>query len=183
MTALRPAVFLDRDGTVNVEVNYLGDADQFRLLPHVAPAIRQLNETGVPVVIVTNQSGIARGYFSRAEMDAVHACMHTELAQAGARIDAVYFCPHHPDDGCTCRKPAPGLLIRAAAEMAIDLSKSVIIGDKYSDLAAGKAVGCLTVLVLTGHGAQEYRQGGVPTPDYVAGDLTDAVAWWLEKRR
>lgn len=181
MTALRPAVFLDRDGTINVEVNYLGDPAGFQLLPGVTAAIRRLNQAGLPVIVVTNQSGIGRGYYSLDAMTAVHQRMAAELAAAGAHVDALYFCPHRPEDGCSCRKPAPGLLIHAAAELDIDLARSVMIGDKFSDLMAGQAVGCCTVLVLTGHGANEWALGDHLEPDHVAADLFSAVAWWLEK--
>ena len=179
MTALRPAVFLDRDGVINVEVSYLGDPAGFQLLPGVTAAIRRLNQVGLPVIVVTNQSGIGRGYYSLDAMTAVHQRMDAELAAAGAHVDALYFCPHRPEDGCFCRKPAPGMLIQAAAELGVDLARSVIIGDKFSDLVAGKAVGCRGVLVLTGHGAEEWARGRPLEPEYVAADLFAAVAWWL----
>lgn len=181
--ALRPAVFLDRDGVINVEVSYLGDPTGFQLLPGVAVAIRRLNQAGLPVIVVTNQSGIGRGYFSAAAVDSVHQRMCDELAHADARVDAVYLCPHRPDEDCTCRKPAPGLLTQAAAELGLDLAQSVIVGDKFTDLAAGAAVGCRTVLVLTGHGAEEWQQGGAPAPDHVAAHLAAAVEWWLANRK
>ena len=182
MTALRPAVFLDRDGVINVEVSYLGDPAGVQLLPGVTAAIHRLNQAGLPVIVVTNQSGIGRGYYSLDTMTAVHQRMDAELAAAGAHVDALYFCPHRPEDGCSCRKPAPGMLIQAAAELGLDLECSVIIGDKFSDLAAGKAIGCCAVLVLTGHGADEWAQGDPLKPDYVAENLIGAVAWWLENQ-
>lgn len=178
---LRPAVFLDRDGVINVEVSYLGDPARFQLLPGVAAAIRRLNQAGLPVIVVTNQSGIGRGYYSLAAMTAVHQRLDAELAAAGAHVDALYFCPHRPEDGCSCRKPAPGMFVQAASELGVDLARSVIIGDKFSDLVAGKAVGCRGVLVLTGHGAEERARGGPLEPEYVAADLPGAVDWWLER--
>lgn len=183
MTTLRPAVFLDRDGTINVEVSYIGNPDQLVMLPGAAAAIRRLNQAGLPVVVVTNQSAIGRGYFPAAAVAAVNQRMYAELAQADAWVDAVYLCPHRPDEGCACRKPAPGLLMQAAAELNLDLTQSMIVGDRFTDLAAGAAVGCRTVLVLTGHGAEEWQQGGAPAPDYVAADLVQAVEWWLAQRQ
>lgn len=182
MTRLRPAVFLDRDGVINVEVSYLGDPADFQLLSGVAAALRRLNQAELPVIVVTNQSGIGRGYFSAAAVAAVHQRMYADLAAAGAHVDGVYLCPHRPDEGCACRKPAPGLLKQAARELALDLAQSVVIGDKYTDLAAGHVVGCRTVLVLTGHGTAELQHGTTLAPDWVAANLVDAVAWWLAQR-
>jgi len=188
----RPAVFLDRDGTLTDEVGYVNHPSRLRLLPRSAEAIRRLNAAGVPAVVVTNQAGIARGYFSQDVLDAVNATLVAQLAEAGARLDGVYVCPHHPTEGappyrarCECRKPKPGLLRRAAAELGLDLARSTMIGDKPSDLVPGREVGAATVLVLTGYGRGEWeyhRDRFAVKPDHVADDLLDAVEWALAQR-
>jgi len=190
--ALRPAVFIDRDGTLTEEVGYVNHPARLRLLPRAAEAIRRLNAAGVAAVVTTNQSGIARGYFSEATLEAVHAELRRQLAAAGAALDGLYVCPHHPTEGeppwraaCDCRKPRPGLLLRAAAELGLDLAASTVVGDKGSDLAAARAVGARAVLVLTGYGRGEweYRRAALGVePDHVAEDLLDAVEWVLARR-
>jgi D-glycero-D-manno-heptose 1,7-bisphosphate phosphatase len=185
---LRPAVFLDRDGTLIEEVNYLAHPDQVRLLPGAAEAVARLNGLGIPVVVVTNQAGVARGYFPASRVAEVHARLDALLRADGARIDGYYVCPHHPTAGvgayridCACRKPSPGLLRRAAAELGLDLGRSCMIGDKGSDLEAGARAGCRPVLVRTGYGA-----GIDPTTIPAAWDvlgiaetLSAAVGLWL----
>jgi D-glycero-D-manno-heptose 1,7-bisphosphate phosphatase len=188
----RPAVFLDRDGTLTDEVGYVNHPSRLRLLPRSAEAIRRLNAAAVPAVVVTNQAGIARGYFSQDVLDAVNATLVAQLAEAGARLDGIYVCPHHPTEGappyrarCECRKPKPGLLRRAAAELGLDLARSTMIGDKPSDLLPGREVGAATVLVLTGYGRGEWeyhRERFEVKPDHVADDLLDAVEWALAQR-
>ena len=188
----RPAVFLDRDGTLTDEVGYVNHPSRLRLLPRSAEAIRRLNAAAVPAVVVTNQAGIARGYFSQDVLDTVNATLVTRLAEAGARLDGIYVCPHHPTEGeppyrarCECRKPKPGLLRRAAAELGLDLARSTMIGDKPSDLVPGREVGAATVLVLTGYGRGEWeyhRDRFEVKPDHVADDLLDAVDWALAQR-
>jgi len=151
----RSAVFLDRDGTINVEKNYLCRVEDFEFIDGVPAAIRCLNRAGLPVVVVTNQSGIARGFYGRSEVEKLHRHVDRLLAAFGARIDAWYLCPHLPDNSsvkCDCRKPAPGLLQRAAAERGIDLARSWMVGDKPADLKAGLAAGCRSLLVKTGYG-------------------------------
>ena len=185
----RPAVFIDRDGTLTDEVGYVNHPKRLRLLPRSAEAVRRLNSAGVPVVVVTNQAGIARDYFTEDVMRAVNAELASQLALAGARLDGVYVCPHHPTEGkppyrtaCDCRKPGPGLLVRAAQEMDLDLGRSVMVGDRPSDLEVGLKVGARSVLVLTGYGLGEWeyrREYFRVTPDHVAGDLLDAVEWAL----
>ncbi len=187
--ASRPAVFIDRDGTLTEEVGYVNHPQRLRLLPRSAEAVRRLNAAGVPAVIVTNQAGVARGYFSEDVLRAVHDEMLAQLKQAGAHLAAVYVCPHHPTEGelpfrvaCDCRKPRPGLLQRAATELGLDLGTSVVIGDRPTDLVVARSVGARGVLVLTGYGLGEweYRRATFPvTPDHVAGDLLDAVTWFL----
>jgi len=177
------AVFLDRDGTINHEVEYLHQPGELRLFPGAAQAIRLLNQAAVPVIMVTNQAGIGRGYYSETAMCALHRELAARLAVRGAHLDAIYHCPHHPDDDCDCRKPKPGMLLRAAAEHGIDLYKSFVIGDKISDLEAGRRAGSRTFLVLTGYGREEWRavQEGYFHPDHVGQDLLAAAHWILAR--
>ena len=161
----KPAIFIDRDGVVIELVDYLNRIDQVILMPGIADAIRAVNQTKIPVVIITNQSGIARGLLTEKTLEVIHDRIKALLIEKGANIDAIYYCPHHPDIGapnyrqmCDCRKPAPGMLLRAAREMDIDLSRSVMIGDHLSDIEAGYRAGVArTFLVLTGHGADSQR--------------------------
>ncbi len=186
MRTPQPAVFLDRDGVVIEDSQYLGDPSRVRLLPGAAETIAALNRSGWPVVIVTNQSGVARGMFTEDDVDAVHDHLAELLHGYGAKIDAFYFCPHHPDGEvlrfaveCECRKPQPGMLLRAAAELRLDLAASWLIGDRVTDLEAGAAVGCRTVLVRTGSGVQVNPAGldrDALNLELVAADLADAVA-------
>jgi D-glycero-D-manno-heptose 1,7-bisphosphate phosphatase len=186
---MRPAVFIDRDGTLTEEVGYVNHPSRLRLLPRSAEAIRRLNRAGVAAVVVTNQAGIARGYFSERMLEVVNADLLAQIGKAGARLDGVYVCPHHPTEGvppyralCDCRKPKPGLLLRAADELQLDLTRSVMVGDKSSDLAVAPKVGARSVLVLTGYGLGEweYRRDQLDVvPDHVAHDLLDAVDWAL----
>jgi D-glycero-D-manno-heptose 1,7-bisphosphate phosphatase len=190
---LRPALFMDRDGCLTEEVGYVNHPSRIRLLPRSAAAVRRLNEAGVAAVMVTNQAGVARGYFSEDTLHAANDRMCRELEAGGARLDGLYVCMHHPDEGqppyrsaCDCRKPRPGLLTRAAAELGLDLRASVMVGDKLSDVAAGQSVGAAGVLVLTGYGRGEWELGPTPPPvkpDHVAEDLLDAVTWALERAR
>ena len=156
-----PAVFLDRDGTVNIEKHYLHKIEDFEFVPGAEGAILRLNQAGYKVVIVTNQSGVARGYYNLAAVDALHDHLQACLRRTGAVVDAFYVCPHHPtvDDSefgvvCDCRKGKPGMLLSAAREMDLDLSASIVIGDKLSDMEAAFAAGCTPYLVLTGFGEE-----------------------------
>lgn len=178
---MRCAVFLDRDGTVNVEVHYLDDPARLCLLPGVAEAILLLNKARIPAILVTNQSAIGRGYISSGCLDEIHQELDRELAVHGAYLDAIYCCPHHPDDRCACRKPNPGLLHQAAEEHGLDLYSCFVVGDKASDLEAGRRCGCRTVLVLTGYGHRERKilEGTPAEPDGIAADLLGAVQWIL----
>jgi len=183
--ARRPAVFIDRDGTLTEEVGYVNHPSRLRLLPRSAEAVRRLNEAGIAAVMVTNQAGIARGYFSEEVMNAVHQQLVEQLKDGGAHLDGLYVCPHHPTEGvppykkdCDCRKPKPGLLLRAASDLDLDLHGSIMVGDKASDLAVAPHVGARSILVLTGYGLGEweYRRARFPVaPDHVAPDLLDAV--------
>lgn len=180
-----PAVFIDRDGTLTEEVGYVNHPTRLRLLPRSAEAIRRLNRSGLKAVMVTNQSGVARGYFSEEVLQAVNATLVSQLKAEGAYLDGLYVCVHHPTAGappyravCECRKPKPGLIMRAAADLGLDLSRSWAVGDKISDVLAGQRAGTRSILVLTGYGLGEweYRRSRWPTePDHVAGDLLDAV--------
>ncbi len=186
-----PAVFLDRDGTINEQMGYINHISRFHLLPGVGRAIRQLNQAGLPAIVVTNQSGLARGYFPALLLEAVHEKMHRLLAEDGAQIDGLYLCPHHPEAkeeayrvNCNCRKPKTGLLEQAAREKNIDLTRSYVVGDRWSDLRCGARVGATTILVLTGYGRGDACYIGPRQdvqPDFIADDLTDAVAWILAR--
>ncbi len=176
----RKAVFLDRDGTINKEVNYLGRPEDWRLIPGAVGAIRVLREHGWLVVLITNQSGVARGYYTEQDVQAVNARLAADLEEAGAGLDGLYLCLHHPDAGCECRKPKTLLFRQAASDLDIDFGASVTVGDKVSDLEPGLALGGRTVLVLTGHGQEHLQiaqERGLQF-DYVAADL-DAAARWI----
>jgi D-glycero-D-manno-heptose 1,7-bisphosphate phosphatase len=176
----RRAVFLDRDGTINVEKEYLSLPGDFEFIPGAPQAIKLLNDAGFCVIVVTNQSGVARGYYDEAAVCALHRHMDAELAKHGAMVDAYYFCPHHPQHGigdyrkeCGCRKPLPGMLQQAAAEFAIDLASSFIIGDKLADVEAGLKAGCRPLLVRTGYGASE--SAGLPEGVFTCSDILEAA--------
>ena len=179
----RRAVFLDRDGTIGEELGYVNHIDRFQIFPYAAEAIRNLNQAKIPVVVVTNQSGIARNIFPESLVHEVHKKMVAELAAAGAWIDAIYFCPHKSEDACECRKPNPGLLDRAAREHTLDLAGSWIVGDRYADLEMGHAAGARGVLVMTGYGRGEFelhRTAWPRQPDALAENLRDAVRHILQ---
>jgi D-glycero-D-manno-heptose 1,7-bisphosphate phosphatase len=177
---MRRAVFLDRDGTINREVGVLSDPDEVELLPGAAEAIARLNEDGWLVIVVSNQSGVGRGYFTEEAVEKVHQRLQMILSDEGARFDAIYYCPYHPDTGCDCRKPALGLLRQAVADFDIDVCRSFVIGDKVSDVEMGHRAGCRTALVLTGYG--EEAQSKANRADFIAPDLYAAVDWVLEER-
>jgi D-glycero-D-manno-heptose 1,7-bisphosphate phosphatase len=181
---MRGAVFLDRDGTINEEVHYLDDPDRLYLIPGAAEAIRLLNEADILTIVVSNQAGVGRGYFSATTVEAIHEQLAKQLFWHGAHVDATYYCVHHPNEGCDCRKPKTGMLKQAAREHSIDTHLSFMVGDKVSDLEAGRQVGCQTVLVLTGHGekAREACKDSYFRPDYVSIDLRDAVKWIMAQK-
>ncbi len=177
MSGARRAAFLDRDGTINVERNYLSDPAEMALLPGAAAGLRRLREMGYALVVLTNQSGLARGYFTAERLAEIHARLRELLAAEGVELDGVYVCPHGPDDDCGCRKPLPGLALAAADELDLDLAASVMIGDKAADVGLGRAIGArATILVRTGHGAAEEAKAA-PLADCVADDLDAAAAW------
>jgi D-glycero-D-manno-heptose 1,7-bisphosphate phosphatase len=152
---VKRAVFLDRDGTINREVDYLNHPDRFELLPGAAEAIAAWNAAGWLVVVVTNQSGVGRGYFSSETLEAIHSRMHSVLAQRSARVDAIYCCPHDPADKCVCRKPSSHLFKNAARDLGIDLRRSFLVGDKWSDVLPAAELGANAILVRTGYGVTE----------------------------
>ncbi|MFH0881909.1 MAG: D-glycero-beta-D-manno-heptose 1,7-bisphosphate 7-phosphatase [bacterium] len=156
---LRQMLLLDRDGTLNVEVDYLANSEELELLPGAVESIRRAHELGWVVAVVTNQSGLVHGYFDQEDLDSVHSRLKKLIEDGGEKLDGIYVCPHSPTDGCECRKPKPGLLIQAAEELHGDLSKSVMVGDKTADLSAGLAAGTHAVLVRTGYGRDTEREG------------------------
>jgi D-glycero-D-manno-heptose 1,7-bisphosphate phosphatase len=176
----RRAVFLDRDGTIIVEKHYLHRVEDVELISGAPEAIRLLRERGFLIIVVTNQSGVARGRFQLDSVSAVHERLDEELARFGASVDAYYVCPHHPDGEvapfsgeCECRKPLPGMLLAAARDFPIDLPASYMIGDKAVDLEAGIGAGCRPLLVLTGYGVAEGEKAPSEIPRYA--DLLDAA--------
>lgn len=187
------AVFLDRDGTVSEEVGYVNHLSRFKLFPWTAEAIKKLNEAHIKAILVTNQAGVARGYFTEDLISEVHNKLVEELAKTGACLDAIYYCPHHPSAGqppyranCECRKPKPGLLYKAADEHNIDLSLSFMIGDKYTDVELGQRIGVKGVMVMTGYGIGEYeyqRQNWPQMPDKIAENLLTAVDWIISQAK
>ena len=169
------AVFLDRDGTLNIECNYLHKKEDWCWIVGVPDALARLKNAGYLLIVVTNQSGIARGFYDKSDVDALHMWMDEDLnRRSGVHFDGIYICPHHPDFGnpCKCRKPEPGMLLTAAKDFNVDLSMSWMIGDKISDIDAGKAAGCRTILVSTGYGADA---GVRAKADAMVYDLPQAV--------
>jgi len=188
---VRPAVFLDRDGTIIEEVGYLDRVDRVAVYPWTGDALRLLDRAGFSLVVVTNQSGVARGFFPEARVLEVHAHLDRLLARGSARLDAYYYCPHHVDAAdpayrldCDCRKPRPGLITRAARDLDLDISRSFVVGDKWSDVALARAVGARGLLVRTGSGADE---ADLPPPpgveaDAIVAHLAEAASWILLHR-
>ncbi|HEV8376910.1 MAG TPA: HAD family hydrolase [Candidatus Polarisedimenticolia bacterium] len=192
-SASRRAVFLDRDGTVADEVGYVNHASRLRLLPRSAEAVRKIRETGFLAVVVTNQAGVARDYFEEFVVGETHERLKALLAEQGASLDGIYYCPHHPKEGiapyrqdCQCRKPRPGMLVQAARDLGIDLARSYMVGDGIVDVGAARAAGVVPVLVLTGYGRGHFehrRSRWSAQPEHIAEDLFDAVEWILERER
>jgi len=179
------AVFLDRDGTINTEVGYLNHPDQLELIPRSALAIKLLNEAGFKTVVITNQAGIAKGLLQETLLPEIHQRLSMLLDKEGARIDRFYYCPHHPEAAveqyridCQCRKPFPGLVLQAAAELGIDATRSYVIGDKSCDIELAHNVGARAIMVMTGYGPVELnrlREAHLAPPHFTAADLYDAV--------
>jgi D-glycero-D-manno-heptose 1,7-bisphosphate phosphatase len=186
-----PAVFLDRDGVINHEVGHLTKPEQLELLPGAAAAIKQLNDNGLPVIVVTNQSVIGRGWCAEADLERIHDALSGLLAKEEARVTRFCYCPHHPTEAigeylidCDCRKPKPGMLRQAAQELGLDLAASVMVGDRIYDILAGQEAGCRTVLVSTGLGMEqrELLATAPCQPDRLSDDLGSAVDWILAQR-
>ncbi len=185
MSGGRRAVFIDRDGTISEEVGYVNHVSRYRVFPFAAEAVRALNEAGRLAILVTNQAGVARGYFEEEMIGRVHGVLAEELEKGSARLDAVFYCPHHPSVGeppyrldCDCRKPRPGLIRRAAEELGVDLRRSWMVGDRYSDTELARNAGTHSALVLTGYGRGEYEhqsRAWKHRPDLVAENLLEAV--------
>lgn len=172
------AVFLDRDGTLIEERNYLSQPSQVALFPETIDALKKLKEFGFMLVMVTNQSGVGRGYFSAQDLDEVHRHIAHLLMEKNVELDAIYICPHTPNDRCSCRKPEPGLAIKASEELDIDLSRSYMIGDKPADIGLATAIGAVPVLVRTGYGKKfQNDPETVRAAGYVADHLLDAASW------
>ena len=186
MTPGKAAVFVDRDGTICFDRHYLADPDGLELIPTVAEGIWKLNEAHIPVIVVTNQSGIARGKFDEKRLGEIHARLREMLAAEGAHLDDIFFCPHMPDAGCMCRKPAPGMLLDAAAKHGIDLKRSFVIGDRMMDIELAHKVGAKAVLVV--EPGDQYDVGSEKKrskerPDGETSTLADAVDWILHRVR
>lgn len=181
----RPAVFIDRDGTISEEVGYINHPSRFRVFPYAARAIKLLNDQGWLAIIITNQAGVARGYFSESMIETVHDNLRQELGDEGARVDAIYYCAHHPTVGeppyrqeCDCRKPKPGLINRATKDLDIALEQSWMIGDRYGDVELARNAGVRSVLVLSGYGRGEWENQSSlwkHQPDLIAENLLAAV--------
>ena len=183
------AVFMDRDGTIIDELGYLKDPNDLNIIPGAVDAIRLINRAQLKAVIVTNQSGVARGYFSEETLEKIHKRLKERLMKEGAYIDAIYYCPHHPNEGhpkyrktCNCRKPYPGMLDMAAKDLTVDLERSYVIGDKIIDMSLAHRVGAKGLLVLTGYGKDEVKlidNGLKERPHCIAEDILEAVNWIL----
>ena len=184
--SLRPAVFLDRDGTICDEVGYLNHVSRLRIFPFPAAAIRKLNDARLPVIVVTNQSGFTRNYFPESLVHEVHEALQAELRQENAHIDSFYFCPHSGADACACRKPSTGMRERAATEHDLDVHRSFVVGDRHGDIALAHNPGARCVFVRTGYGEGDlaWHSADWPIqPNFVAPTLTEAVDWILEYSR
>jgi len=178
----RRAIFLDRDGVINVNrPDHVKAWDEFVFLPNALAALQKLAACDLRVIVTTNQAAIARGMVTEETVRDIHARMIEKAARAGGRIDAVYYCPHHPDDKCGCRKPQPGMFVRAARDFDIDLARSFVVGDAFSDVAAALAIGARPILVMTGRGRAQHTEmlANNQTGHQVADDLLSAVEWIL----
>ncbi len=184
---MRRAVFLDRDGTLLEEGNFVDRLDKLVFFPYSIDAVRALNRAGLAVVVVTNQSGVARGLYTEEFVRAAHRHINQRLEAAGARVDGFYYCPHHPEGSvealrteCDCRKPKPGQLIRAAADLDLDLTRSFMVGDRWKDIEAGEAVAARGVLVRTGYG-RDQEEAHESRGAVVVDNLIQAVSWILRQ--
>ena len=176
------AVFVDRDGTINVDGPYLADPDKFEMYPGVGEGIKKLKENGFKIIVITNQSGIARGYFTEDDLAKVHDKMKKEFQKFNVELDGIYYCPHHPDGNCNCRKPKTELFEKAIKEHDIDVKKSYTVGDKIQDVEAGKKIGVKTILIPVSNTSEEIvglKNRVEYSPDYIADDFANAVEWIL----
>ena len=170
----RRFVILDRDGTINVDRDHLSDPADLELIPRAASGLRKLRDAGFGLVVVTNQSVVGRGTVDGAGLEAIHAKLAEILAEENTKVDALYHCPHVPEDGCSCRKPQADLVWQAARDLGFDPGRSFLVGDHLTDIEMGRAVGATTILVRTGHGNEIDAFRGEP-PDHVAADLDEAA--------
>ena len=173
------AVFLDRDGTIMEDSNCVGNFERVVLIPSAATALKQLQDAGYKLFVVTNQSGVGRGYFTREAVESIHAHLDESFGKAGVRFDGYFVCPHHPEDNCDCRKPKPKFLLDAARAHGLELSRCFMVGDRPSDIQTGVNAGTKTILVLTGAGRESLAKQEV-TPDFVAQDIGEAATWILK---
>ena len=177
---MEKVVFLDRDGVISQDSpDHIKSWDEFHFLPNVKDAIRLLTENGFHIIVITNQSVIARGMTSLEELEGMHSNMKKEVEESGGKIDYIYYCPHHPDDGCSCRKPQPGMLNKAIENHDVDPSCSFMVGDRMMDVEVGKKVGCKTIIIPSELGLKEMQNNSVK-PDFVAKDLMDASRWIIK---
>ncbi len=186
---MQKAVFLDRDGTIIEDTGYVHERDKVRFLPGASQAIKSLNENGFRVIIITNQAGVARGYFTEEAVKEINSFVQESLANEGAFIDMIYYCPHHVEGiideykkECYCRKPNPGMIEQAVRDFDIDLKNSFVVGDHLSDVEAGRRAGCKTILIAGGH-SQNKGEESLQISNYVAPDLSEAVKWLIELER
>jgi D-glycero-D-manno-heptose 1,7-bisphosphate phosphatase len=187
----RPALFMDRDGTISEEVGYVNHPSRFRLFPYSADAIKLLNDNGWLAIVVTNQAGVARGYFSEDVIVRIHEQLRADLEDRSAKVDAIYYCAHHPSVGeppyrfdCDCRKPKTGLIDRAAVDFAIDLERSWMVGDRYGDIELARNAGLHSAFVLSGYGRGEWeyqRDSWKLEPEVVAENLLEAAKLIIER--
>ncbi len=189
---MKPAVFLDRDGTLNEDIGFPNRISQVHLYPFAVEAVRLLRDAGFAAVVVTHQSGVGRGFFDEAAVRALHDAFAAQFQAAGAPLDGIYYCPHDSSpgrpgfgQGCECRKPLPGLGLRAARELGLDLGRSFMVGDKVDDVAFGRAIGATPVLVRTGYGEETSHSRALAEarPAYIAATLLDAARWIVDRSR
>jgi D-glycero-D-manno-heptose 1,7-bisphosphate phosphatase len=175
------AVFLDRDGVLMKDARYLDHVDRVELIDGAPRALRRLQEAGFRLFVVTNQSGVGRGYYTREAVEETHTLLNRHFDAAGVHIERYYVCPHHPEDNCDCRKPKPKFLLEAGRDYGLDLSQSFMIGDRSSDIQCGRNAGTKTILVLTGAGSETRQQSEV-SPDEIVADIGAAAKWIIEQR-
>jgi D-glycero-D-manno-heptose 1,7-bisphosphate phosphatase len=184
---IETAVFLDRDGVINQnrDGDYVKSWREFAFLPGSRKAIQRLLKEDIPIIVISNQAGVGKGLVSDATVQEINRRLVTQTGVAGRKISAVYYCPHRVEDGCQCRKPKPGMLLKAAADWDLDLTRCYMVGDAVSDIEAGAAVGCTTFLVKTGRGSRalQERQNWKTQPDFIVEDLTQAVEMILKQRQ